>query len=467
MNSVEFARGVLVNLCVLLALAAVIGIFRGWSRRLQRKVAAWQMGALFGIMAVVAMVFPVITRGGMIFDCRSGVIGTAAFLGGPVAALAAVPLPLLYRATLGGGGMWFGLLEIILPALLGSACYPFRGRPGEGPSLLRLLVASLFVGLASNAIIMSAVVDFRPDSAVEIGFGGTLLVLFGTTICMALLGSLMLLEQAHIEAIEALAESESRARHSQKMAAIGQLSRKITHNFMNTLSAILGHAQLAQAKLDNPDEAREQLAYVVDRVHRASALAGELLAFANPSAPKTRRLDLSKCIVGVREMLSRSIGSEVDVVIDANRSAGTVEADPEQVEQAVVHLVVNAAEAISGSGRIVVSVRPARISTRERNRLQAGIKEPDRHRNPFALLSVSDTGEGMSAETCARIFEPFFTTRTGKQNAGLGLATVYGIAQLHDALIDVQSTPGEGTTMLLYFPVVERSAREPSGKADG
>ena len=448
----EFAKGVLLNSCILLAFAALCGIVGGWSARMRRTIAPWQTGLLFGGMAVVAMLFPVEASPGILFDCRSGVIGSAALLAGPVAGLLSIPLPLAYRLYLGGGGLLPGLMEIVLPALLASLCHTWFKRGGVSLTLSRVVTSSIAVAVASNMLIVTFITIVMPASRAIIGPLGILLVTVNAAAAMALLSSLVLLEQEHFTAVESMADNERRMRHSQKMAAIGQLSRKVAHSFINALTAILGNAQLAKDYADDTPRVRESMDEIIQTVGRISNLTRELLSFANPGPLRVSRMDLSKCTSGIRELLEKAIGPNVEVVIDTDAPAGTVEVDPDQVEQAIVHMAVNAAEAIRDNGRITIRIAPARLSKKDRARLQAGTRPEHRHDGPFALLSVSDTGAGMADETCARIFEPFFTTKESRENAGLGLATVYNIVQLHKGHIDVTSRPGHGTTFSVYFP---------------
>jgi len=455
MTILDFSRGVLVNLCVLLAFAAVVALVRAWTWKRSIEPQSWQVGLLFGVMAIVAMLFPVAVRPGLFFDCRAGVIGTGALFGGPWAALASLPLPIVLRLHLGGPGMAPGVLELILPAILGSLFHAACRRAHREITLRCVALAAVAVGLGSYLLILATILAFMDASLLPGGpMAVTLVMLFGM-VSMGLLSALVLFAREHFDTIDALAESERRVRNSQKMAAIGQFSRKVAHSFMNSLGAIVGNAQMVRDGLGKPEDVRQQLDEIIETATRVSRLTGELLAFANPSPLRMRRMPLAKCTTGIRELLARAIGPEVEVVVDADPAAGTVAMDPDQIEQAILHLALNGAEAMSGRGRLTVRVAPARLSAKERERLQAERGERDRHDGSFALLEVRDTGRGMDEETCSRVFEPFFTTKPDRRNAGLGLATVYNIVQLHNGLIDVSSRPGKGTAFRIYLPVVE------------
>jgi two-component system, cell cycle sensor histidine kinase and response regulator CckA len=140
-------------------------------------------------------------------------------------------------------------------------------------------------------------------------------------------------------------------------------------------------------------------------------------------------------------------------VVEVDPDAGLVKVDPARIEQALLHLAVNGAEAMSKRGRLTLRAARADLSEQERQRLEAGTLLRDRHAGDFALITVTDTGRGMTPDQISHIFEPFYTTKKDRANAGLGLSSVYNIIALHNGYIDVQSQPGCGTTFLIYLPV--------------
>ena len=457
MSFLELARGAVVNLFVLFGFVALCSM-RWCSATHRSAVAPWQRGLLFGSMAVVAMLVPYVTAPGMFFDSRSGVMGAAALLAGPVAALVALPLPCAFRLYIGGPGTAPGLMEIVLPAFLGALCHLWFQRRNEGLTVRRVIAASLFTGLGANAVIVTFILVSMPEGLSHIGVTGSALVVLNTPVSMALLSSLILLERRHSEAVDTLADGERRMLQSQKMAAVGQLAQKVAHSFANALSAIIGNAQLAKDQLDDSSPVNQLMDDTVAAMGRASRLNADLLAFSSPGSLDVRRMNLGKCILGLERILGETLGPEIEVVIDVEPDVGRVKIDPERIEQAVVHMAVNAADAMSGRGRLTLTVANADISDAENRRLQAGVREQDRHKGPFALLSIRDTGCGIPEETISRIFEPFFTTKEKRENAGLGLATVYNIIQQHNGCIDVHTAPGRGTTFLIYLPIPEDRA---------
>lgn len=467
MSFPAFFQGVTVNLFVLLGFIAFGVLVRELCSSRQRQVRVWQAGSLYGIMAFVAMLVPAVTAPGLIFDCRAGVIGAGALLGGPVTAAVSLPLPVVYRVIVGGAGTAPGVLEMILPAALGSAVHVWLRRRGLDWSVGRLVAASAGVGLISNGVVVAAVFLVWPALATEVGTNGYLiLVLLNAPLSMALLSTLIWLEGAHYRAMGALADSERRMLHSQKMAAVGQLSRRIAHSFVNVLTTVMGHARLAREHADEPDTVADLMESVTSDVERVSSLTGELLAFSSPGSMRLRRMNLRRCLAGVEHILMETVGPEVKIEFDIRGKVGTVKVDPDRIEQAVVHMAVNASEAMGGQGTLTISVYRETPGKAERQRLQAGIHVKDRHMGAFGVIAVRDTGCGMKPETAERIFEPFFTTKKDRRNAGLGLATVYNIVQQHNGCIDVRTAYGQGTTFFIYLPIAgAKEARAGTGPA--
>jgi len=237
-----------------------------------------------------------------------------------------------------------------------------------------------------------------------------------------------------------LAETERRMLGSQKMAAIGQLAYRVAHTMLNALTVIQNRAELTKADPRSPKRVVANMDEVIRTVGTVSNLMGELVAFAIPDALRLRQMRLDTCLEGVERLLGKTIGEEVTI-------------DPNRIEQLIVHLAINAVEAVAGRGQITISTYEISLSEEERTRLMAGLPACERHQGRFAVLEVRDTGCGMTAETAGRIFEPFFTTKADRKNAGLGLPTVYAIVQQHHGFIDVQTQPGCGSTFLIYLPV--------------
>ena len=243
-------------------------------------------------------------------------------------------------------------------------------------------------------------------------------------------------------------------RHAQKLEAIGTLAGGVAHDFNNILTAIIGCAHLVQMKLPEGDAARGYLDHILAASDRAAQLTGSLLAFGRNQESFLKELDLNDVFRNIERLLRRLFSE--DLVFSSFLSGGelTVMADSGQIEQVLMNLTINARDAMSDRGELVVRT--------ERFVMDASFVAEHRFGSPgaYGLISVSDTGTGMEERTLQRIFEPFFTTKEVGKGTGLGLSIVYGIVKQHNGYIEVQSEPGAGTTFRVYLPLVAaRSAQ--------
>ena len=250
-----------------------------------------------------------------------------------------------------------------------------------------------------------------------------------------------------------LVQTEERLRQSQKMEAIGQLAGGVAHDFNNLLSVILSYTDFLLMDLDAGDPRRDDLREVRRAGQRAAELTHQLLAFGRKQVLQPRSLDLGESVRGMEKLLRRILAGNVELDLVLAPSLGSVRADPGQVEQVLVNLVVNAGDAMPRGGTLVLQTSEVTLGDEARD---LGVAP-----GPFVLLRVKDTGTGMTPETRARIFEPFFTTKDPGKGTGLGLATVLGIVQQSGGAIRVESAPGEGTTFEIYFPRVSDAAPAP------
>jgi signal transduction histidine kinase len=253
---------------------------------------------------------------------------------------------------------------------------------------------------------------------------------------------------------------EEQVRQSHKMEAIGRLAGGVAHDFNNLLTVIRGHGELALRKLTGDHALRRNLQEIGLAAERASALTHQLLAFSRKQVLQPRTLDLSEIVERMSNLLQRLIGEDVELVTRDCDSLGSVRADPAQMEQVIVNLAVNARDAMPEGGVLNIGLANAEVDETSA-RGQAGMAP-----GPYVVLSVTDTGHGMDADTKARIFEPFFTTKEVGKGTGLGLATVYGIVKQSDGFIWVYSEPGRGTTFKIYLPRVDQ-APEPLSPRPG
>jgi signal transduction histidine kinase len=242
---------------------------------------------------------------------------------------------------------------------------------------------------------------------------------------------------------------EDQLRQAQKMEAIGRLAGGIAHDFNNLLTAIRGNAELMSHKVKQDPAMAAEVDEILHAADRAASLTRQLLAFSRKQILQPVALDLNEIVSGVSRMARRLIGTEVQLRLDLGTEVWNVLADPAQIEQVLLNLIVNARDAMPAGGQISVQTRDVQLAADAPEIQQAGI-EPGR----FVLLSVSDTGIGMDQATQARIFEPFFTTKETGRGTGLGLSTVYGIIRQTGGAITVTSERGQGAIFRVYLPAV-------------
>jgi two-component system cell cycle sensor histidine kinase/response regulator CckA len=248
-------------------------------------------------------------------------------------------------------------------------------------------------------------------------------------------------------------QMQKRLEQTERMEAVGQLASGVAHDFNNLLTIIQGYSSLLIENL--PAGKDSQAANEISRAaDRAASLTHQLLAFSRKQTLQPRVLDLNSVVHGVEEMLRRLLTENVELTIETDPGAGFVRADPAQMEQVLLNLVINARDAMPKGGRLTIRTFGCR------GRKQSGETEK-LFASPFVTLSVSDTGVGMDAGTRARIFEPFFTTKEVGKGTGLGLATVYGIVKQSNGHIEVESEPDKGSTFFISLPRIEHEPAAP------
>jgi signal transduction histidine kinase/CheY-like chemotaxis protein len=253
---------------------------------------------------------------------------------------------------------------------------------------------------------------------------------------------------------EARQQIEEQLRHAQKMEAVGQLAAGVAHDFNNQLVGIIGNAQLLLAGLAEklPDRERVALQDIGECGERAAALIRQLLAFSRKRSASTRSLDLSQAVADAGRMLRSMIGENISLEIVPGEGIWPIKADATEIEQIVMNLVVNARDAMPNGGNVRIGTANVIL-----DEAYAALN-PEARPGPHVILSVADTGCGMSDETMNRVFEPFFTTKPVGKGTGLGLSTVYGIVGKSNGHIKVDSEVGEGTAFHICFPRAEDAA---------
>jgi PAS domain S-box-containing protein len=249
---------------------------------------------------------------------------------------------------------------------------------------------------------------------------------------------------------------EQQLLQAQKMESVGRLAGGVAHDFNNLLTAILGYMELLRPKIVGDKSAESFLRSIGQAAERGTALAKQLLAFARKQIVEPKIINLNELILRMDTILRRLIGEHIDLVAVPGEGLGNVHADPGQLEQIVLNLAVNARDAMPQGGKL--SIATSNIA----------LKKSDirRHHNAkpgeYVLLTVSDTGVGMSDDVKKHLFEPFFTTKGPGAGTGLGLATCYGIVKQNGGFLAVYSELGSGTSIEIYLPRVHTPAPDPA-----
>jgi len=249
---------------------------------------------------------------------------------------------------------------------------------------------------------------------------------------------------------------EEQLLQAQKMEGIGRLAGGIAHDFNNMLMAVFNYLKLADNRLEPDHPARPSLANVHEAASRAATLTRQLLLFARKQPPQPRVLDPVEVLRGVAPMLRRLIGDNIELRTELSPDTGRVLADPVQIEQVLMNLVVNARDAMPEGGTITISVANIQLDD------QGSPGHAEAQSGPYIVITVTDTGHGMTPEVLDRIFEPFFTTKDPDKGTGLGLATCHGIVGQSGGTITVESAPGRGTSIRVLLP---RVADQPAPSA--
>jgi CheY-like chemotaxis protein len=227
------------------------------------------------------------------------------------------------------------------------------------------------------------------------------------------------------------------------MEAVGRLAGGVAHDFNNLLSIVLGYTTFALESIP-AGPVRDDLQEVMHAGQRAAELTRQLLTFSRQQVFQPSILDLAHVVLGVEKMLKRVLGEDIELILDSDQAAGKIAADPGQVEQVLMNLVVNARDAMPRGGTVLMRTENV---TLDDSYSALGVPAGE-----YVLLSVADTGTGMDAATQARVFEPFFTTKGVGKGTGLGLSTVYGIVKQSRGHVALESELGKGSTFKIYFP---------------
>ena len=248
--------------------------------------------------------------------------------------------------------------------------------------------------------------------------------------------------------------AEEAVRALQRLETVGRLAGGMAHEVNNQMTVVLGAADFILRRDDVPQAVQSDVHFIRDAAQRSAGITAQLLAFGRRQMLRPEVLDLHAVLADFEPVLRRSMGGAYDVALIPDGRVSSVRVDRGQLEQVLLNLALNAADAMPDGGTLALGLRPVRLAAHDR-RLPL---EPDVHAGEYAELTVRDTGSGMDAKTLERIFEPFFTTKGVGKGTGLGLSTVYGIVRQSGGHIAVSSTPGQGTVFTIYLPVTAELA---------
>ncbi len=241
---------------------------------------------------------------------------------------------------------------------------------------------------------------------------------------------------------------EEQFRQAQKMEAIGRLAGGIAHDFNNLLTIIRGYGELSLSDLNRNDPHYNRMVQIDKAAERAEKLTRQLLAFSRRQVLMPKIIDMNELLHDMENMINRIIGEDIELVTILNSKLGAIKADPGQIEQVIMNLVVNARDAMPQGGKLIIETRNEDVE----NTSAKGFRDADS--GEYIMLAISDTGIGMDEKVKSRIFEPFYTTKEIGKGTGLGLATVYGIVKQSGGYIYVYSQVGRGSAFKIYLPAI-------------
>ena len=243
-----------------------------------------------------------------------------------------------------------------------------------------------------------------------------------------------------------LRQRDAILRQSQKMEAIGQLTGGIAHDFNNLLSVVIGNNELLAARLDSDERAGKLLTASTAAALRGAQLTSQLLSFARQQPLDAKVIDLNELVLGMQDMLQRTLGETIEISTKLEPDLGKTLADPTQVHNAVLNLAINARDAMPDGGALTIETANVDLD------IESAMARADAEPGQYVRLSVNDTGTGIPPQVLARVFEPFFTTKEKGKGTGLGLSMVHGFAKQSGGHLDIYSEIGHGTAISLYLP---------------
>ena len=329
---------------------------------------------------------------------------------------------------LSGGGIDIALLDLTLPDSHGLET--FTAAHAHAPDVPIVILTGLDDETLAATAVRQGAQDYLVKGQVDVN-------LLAQTVRYSI-------ERKQAHAAHRALEQQLRQAH--KMEAVGRLAGGVAHDFNNLLTVIVGHSALLRSQLAPTDALRHHVELIEQTAARANRLTQQLLAFSRRQILQPLVLDLNAVVTGVREMLTRLLGEDVELVTRLRTPLPAVNADLSQMEQVLVNLAVNARDAMPRGGHLAIETASVELDATFATEHDGA--RPGR----YVMLAVSDTGAGIDPEIQAQIFEPFFTTKGVGRGTGLGLATVYGIIKQHSGYVTVESQIERGTTFRVYLP---------------
>jgi signal transduction histidine kinase len=244
--------------------------------------------------------------------------------------------------------------------------------------------------------------------------------------------------------VTARRQTEERLQQAEKMAAIGRLTSGLAHDFNNLLASVIGNAEMLHGALsDQPAQAR-RASIILQAASRGEGLIRQLLAFSRNQTLAPTRLDLNRIVRGIDELLHSTVGKSIRIEMRLDEQLWPATADAVQIEHLLLNLVINARDAMPDGGLLMIATSNAS--------LDPSIHSAVTFAGDYVRLSVTDTGTGIAADALDNVFEPFFTTKPPGKGAGLGLSQVYGVASQSGGGVNIESAPGKGTAVAVFFP---------------